>query len=453
MTTPAPLSQIIANPSCMDDYDPNSMPVVKARQLIKQYLNAVIDTESVPLRNSLERVLAQDLLSPANVPNYDNSAMDGYAFHADDIKIETPTTLKTIGTAFAGKAFEGEISRGECVRIMTGGMLPKGADSVIAQERVAVNADNISFSDTPKRGMNVRYAGEDLTQGQTVLRTGHLMRAADLGLVASLGIGEVSVYRKLKVAFFSTGDELASIGTALKTGQVYDSNRYSLHGMLSQLNVEIIDLGAIPDDPSLLESTLLNAANVADVVITSGGVSVGEADYMKQLLAQHGEVLFWKIAMKPGRPLAFGKINRTTAEKLNSFDPVNEKLNGFSQTHFSQAHYFGLPGNPVAVMVTFYQFVREALLVLMGQPNPPALPSFQVICTEPIKKMAGRTEFQRGILFADNNGNWQVKPTGAQGSAILSSMSLANCFIILDEHVGNLEAGAMVRVQVLEGLV
>ena len=229
------------------------------------------------------------------------------------------------------------------------------------------------------------------------------------------------------MAFFSTGDELISVGNPLKQGQVYDSNRYSLFGMLNRLGVEVLDLGAIPDNLDLLEATLLNASSQADAVITSGGVSVGEADYMKLLLAKHGQVVFWKVAMKPGRPLAYGKIGN--------------------------AHYFGLPGNPVAVMVTFYQFVREATLVLMGQPNPAPLPMFNVICIAPIKKMTGRTEFQRGILFADTDGRWKVKPTGAQGSAILSSMSLANCFIVLDDNVGNLDAGATVNVQVLDGLV
>lgn len=422
------LSQVIADPSCMDDYDPNSMPVVKAREFIKQFLSPVIETEKLPIRESLGRVLATDILSPSNVPNYNNSAMDGYAFNADDITPETPTTLKVIGTAFAGKAFTGEVKRGECVRIMTGGAMPTGTDSVAVQERVQLEGDTITFNEaTFKRAMNVRYAGEDLKQGQTVLATGHMMRAADLGLIASLGIAEVSVYRKLKVAFFSTGDELASVGQPLQTGQVYDSNRYSLFGMLSRLGVEIMDMGAIPDDPDLLEKTLLKAASSADVVITSGGVSVGEADYMRLLLDKHGQVVFWKIAMKPGRPLAYGKIGN--------------------------AHYFGLPGNPVAVMVTFYQFVREAMLVLMGQPQPKPLPMFNVVCTEPIRKLTGRTEFQRGILFADTNGNWKVKPTGAQGSAILSSMSLANCFIVLNDDVGNLDAGAMVQVQVLDGVV
>lgn len=427
MTQASALSQIVLDPSCMDDYDPNAMPVAKARQFIKQFLSPVVQTEVLPIRMSLGRVLATDVLSPSNVPNYDNSAMDGYAFNADDIQTDNPTKLKVIGTIYAGKSFEAALKKGECVRIMTGGMMPKGADTVIIQERVVVDSGNISFTEAPKRTMNVRYAGEDLQQGQIVLATGHMMRAADLGLVASLGIAEVCVFRKLKVAFFSTGDELATVGEPLRTGQVYDSNRYTLFGMLNRLGVEIIDMGAIADDPDLLENTLLAASNQADVIITSGGVSVGEADYMKQLLTKHGQVVFWKVAMKPGRPLAYGKVGN--------------------------AHYFGLPGNPVAVMVTFYQFVREAMLVLMGQANPAPLPMFNVVCTANIKKLTGRTEFQRGILFADTDGVWKVKPTGAQGSAILSSMSLANCFIVLDESVGNLDAGAMVQVQVLDGMV
>lgn len=421
------LSQLVSKTGDMEDYDPDSMSVASARSFIKQFLNPVNQTEILPLRESIDRILAGDIFSSVNVPNYDNSAMDGYAFNAEDININSPTKLIVIGTILAGKSFDKKVARGQCVRIMTGGMMPNGADTVIMQEKTKVDGDYIIFSETPKPKMNVRYAGEDLQMGHCVLTSGHMIRAADLGLLASLGISEISVYRKLKVAFFSTGDELASLGENLKTGQVYDSNRYSLYGMLSDLDVDIIDMGAIPDNPELLERTLLSAAEQADVVITSGGVSVGEADYMKLLLAKHGQVMFWKIAMKPGRPLAYGKIGH--------------------------AHYFGLPGNPVAVMVTFYQFVREALLILMGQSDPAPLPIFNVMCTENIKKQTGRTEFQRGILFPDIDGTWKVKPTGAQGSAILSSMSLANCFIVLDETVGNLVAGSMVAVQVLHGLV
>lgn len=423
MTKPT-LNELIADPSCMDDYDPNSMPVEKARQFIKQFLEPVTVTETLTLHASLGRILAEDILSPANVPNYDNSAMDGYALSAADLGTKQ---LKVIATVFAGKPYNGTVKRGECARIMTGAEMPKGTDTVVIQEKVSRDGEQISMLEAPKPRANVRYAGEDLQLGQTVLNAGHLLRPADLGLLASLGIAEVRVFRKLKVAFFSTGDELVGLGKALESGQIYDSNRYTLFGMLTKLGIEIIDLGAIADDRNILERTLLNAAETADVVITSGGVSVGEADYMKALLSQHGQVMFWKIAMKPGRPLAYGKIGK--------------------------AHYFGLPGNPVAVMVTFYQFVREALLHLMGQTVIKPLPMFTVECTAPIKKLAGRTEFQRGILFSDENGIWKVKPTGPQGSAILSSMSLANCFIVLDVHIGNLDAGAMVQVQLMDGLV
>jgi molybdopterin molybdotransferase len=420
------ISDLVSGASCQDDYDPNSMPVAQARRYIRDYLSPVTASESVPLRSSLGRVLAEGILSPCNVPNHDNSAMDGYAFNADDSQPDE-TRLEIIGTAFAGKAFAGSVGRGQCVRIMTGGVMPAGTDTVVVQEKVRVDGSHISFDDAPKRNMNMRYAGEDLKLGQVVLPAGHLMRAVDLGLIASLGIGEIKVFRKLRVAFFSTGDELASIGQQLEAGQVYDSNRYTLYGMLTRLGVEIMDLGVVRDDPGILEEALIKASHSADVVITSGGVSVGEADYMKQLLDKLGQVVFWKIAMKPGRPLAYGRIG--------------------------EAHYFGLPGNPVSVMVTFYQFVREAMLVLMGQPEPALAPLLDAVCTEEIKKLPGRTEFQRGILFVDSDRKCKVRPTGNQGSGILRSMSEANCFIVLDETVGNVAAGATVQVQVLEGII
>lgn len=420
------ISDLVSGASCLDDYDPNSMPVVQARRYIRDYLDPVRTKESVALRDSLGRVLAEDILSPCNVPNHDNSAMDGYAFNADDLQ-QDETRLEIIGTAFAGKAFEGAIGKGQCVRIMTGAVMPIGADTVVVQERVQASATHISFTDGPKRHMNMRYTGEDLKLGQIVLSAGHFMRAADLGLVASLGIGEVKVFRKLRVAFFSTGDELASIGQALEPGQVYDSNRYTLYGMLTRLGVQIIDMGVVRDDPKLLEEALIEASSSADVILTSGGVSVGEADYMKQLLEKLGQVVFWKIAMKPGRPLAYGKVGN--------------------------AHYFGLPGNPVSVMVTFYQFVREAMLVLMGQPEPAPAPLMHVICTQEIKKLPGRTEFQRGVLYTGQDGQWKVRPTGNQGSGILRSMSEANCFIVLDETVGNVPAGTTVQAQLLEGII
>ncbi|MCB4810916.1 molybdopterin molybdenumtransferase MoeA [Methylovorus menthalis] len=421
------LADLARSPSCADDYDPNSMSVERARDYIKRYLSPVSETETLPVRESLGRILASSITSPVNVPNHDNSAMDGYAVRTADSQANGETSLKIVGTAYAGQPWAGTLQAGECVRIMTGAVIPAGADAVIMQERVEQDADTMRHAEQPKPGSNIRRAGEDLGEGEVVLAQGHLMHSADLGLVASLGIGEVSVYRQLKVAFFSTGDELASVGQALQAGQIYDSNRYTLHGMLTRMGVEIMDLGAIKDDPQVLEQVLTKAAAEADVVITSGGVSVGEADYMKQLLQKLGSVLFWKIAMKPGRPLAYGKIGN--------------------------AHYFGLPGNPVAVMVTFYQFVREAMLVLMGQASPPPLPMLQAICVEEIRKAKGRTEFQRGILFADKDGTWKVKTTGAQGSGMLSSMSRANCFIVLDEDTGSLPANQLVRVQLLEGII
>jgi molybdopterin molybdotransferase len=424
------LSTLATDPSCMDDYDPNAMSVVQARQFIQQFLSPVVATETASVRNSLGRVLAADIVSPSNVPNHNNSAMDGFAFKfSGHLK-----TLKVIGTAFAGKAFEGAVNPGECVKIMTGAVIPTGADTVVMQERIAIKSDRITLLDAPKQGLNVRLAGEDLKLGQTVLAKGHVMKPADLGLVASLGIGEVTVYHPLKVAFFSTGDELVSVGQPLDVGQIYDSNRYTLYGMLSRLNMQISDLGNIPDDPKLLEKTLLDAAENNDVVITSGGVSVGEADYMKALLAKHGQVLFWKINMKPGRPLAYGKIGKN-----------NDK----------QAHYFGLPGNPVSAMVTFYQFVQPALQAISGAAYRP-VPFFNVECADSIKKATGRTEFQRGILFEDmQDGHvvWKVKPLPNQGSGVLSSMSTANCFIVLDETVGNCEVGTSVRVQLLDSFI
>ena len=412
--------------SCADDYDPNSMPVDKARQHIRDYLTPVHTRECLPLRSALGRVLAADILSPCNVPNHDNSAMDGYAFNADDLLPGT-TSLHIAGTAFAGKAFDGTVARGECVRIMTGAVMPQGCDTVVIQEQVQAEGGSITFGDGVKRGQNLRYAGEDLKLGQVVLPAGHLVRPADLGLIASLGLGEVLVYRRLRVAFFSTGDELASIGQELAAGQVYDSNRYTLYGMLARLGVEILDMGVVRDDPALLRNALLEASASADVILTSGGVSVGEADYMKQLLNELGQVVFWKIAMKPGRPLAYGKIG--------------------------SAHYFGLPGNPVSVMVTFYQFVRDAMLALMGQPDPAPVPQLPAICTGAIKKAPGRTEFQRGMLYRNADGDWSVEPIGNQGSGVLRSMSEANCFIVLPESCGNVAAGETVQVQVLEGLV
>jgi molybdopterin molybdotransferase len=422
MSKSTTISQLVADPSCMDDYDPNAMSVGQARQFINKYLSPVIETETLPVRESLGRVLAKNIIAPSNVPNHNNSAMDGFAFRFEDAS----KVLKVIGTAFAGNPFNGKLSSGQCVKIMTGAMIPEGADTVEMQERVKVTGDEIQLTHTTKQNANIRLSGEDLKIGQTVLASGHKMNPADLGLVASLGISEVVVYRKLKVAFFSTGDELVNVGSPLLEGQIFDSNRYTLFGMLTRLGMHINDLGNVPDDPAKLEKTLLNAALMNDVVITSGGVSVGEADYMKSLLTKHGQVLFWKINMKPGRPLAYGKVG--------------------------EAHYFGLPGNPVSTMVTFYQFVQPALQALSGEDYKLA-PILSAKCTLPLKKITGRTEFQRGVLSLNDDGTWTVAPLPNQGSGVLNSMSVANCFIVLDENVGNCEAGEIVKVQIFQGII
>jgi molybdopterin molybdotransferase len=417
----------IAEASCADDYDPNSMPVDKARAFIHRFLEPLTATLRVPIRDALGRVLAADVVSPVDVPSHRNSAMDGWAMRGADLRPDGETTLEEIGASFAGRPYAGKLGAGQCVRIMTGGVVPEGADTVVMQERARAQGMQVTFAAGQKPGQNVRHAGEDLRRGAVALARGRIVRPAELGLLASLGIGEVAVFRPLRVAFFSTGDELKSIGTALGEGEIYDSNRYTLHGMLRRLGCDVLDMGVVRDDPALLEAAFREAAANADVVITSGGVSVGEADFVKGLLGKLGEVVFWKIAMKPGRPLAYGRL--------------------------MGAHFFGLPGNPVSVMVTFYQFVREALLRLMGADPVAPIPTFPATCTARLKKAPGRTEFQRGVLSRGPDGSLAVAPTGEQGSGILKSMSEANCFIILGDAVGNVEPGTVVEVQYLEGLV
>ena len=414
------MSTIAQVVSCLDGYDPNALRVDKAREAIRGCLSIIEETQTVPVREALGRVLAESIVPSINVPSHDNSAMDGYA-----LRLADQTTYHEIGTALAGRPFAGKVGPGECVRVMTGAVMPQGTDTVVIQEAVRLDGKDVLIPRGQKAGQNVRYAGEDLKVGVPVLKPGAWLRPAELGLIASLGIPDVKVKRKLRVAFFSTGDELASIGAALKEGEVYDSNRYTLHGMLARLGVEISDLGVVRDDPLQLKKIFLKASESADVVITTGGVSVGEADFVKQLMAELGEVLFWKIAMRPGRPMAFGRIG--------------------------DAFLFGLPGNPVAVMVTFYQFVRDALLHLSGRNDDFAIPLLKVKCSEALRKVPGRTEFQRGIL-TQANGEWSVCTTGQQGSGVLRSMSEANCFIVLEHGRGKVAAGEMVSVQLMEGL-
>lgn len=412
--------------TCMDDYDPNSLAVDEALQRIKDSITSISENEELPLRDALNRVLAISVKSVTNVPPYTNSAMDGYAIRGTDLPNHGNRQFKLAGTVMAGKPINQTIEAGECARIMTGAKMPKGTDTVVMQEHVSVNQKNVIIDDRHKLGQNVRHAGEDISVGQTVLDKGKLLTPADLGLLASLGISKVSASRKVRVAFFSTGDELVSLGKPLEEGQIYDSNRYTLHAMLQRFGADIIDLGVVKDDRQSIEETFISAARQADVLITTGGVSVGDADYIKETLEKLGSVSFWKIAMKPGRPLAFGNIN--------------------------QCLFFGLPGNPVSTMVTFYQFVLPALQKLQGATETPSV-TLQIRCTTSLRKVAGRIEYQRGIMKQTESGELVVTVDRDQGSHILSSMSKANCFIILPMECENLEPDSIVTVQPFAGLI
>ena len=418
--------------SCLSDYDPNALPVAQAQAIMRDFVQPVSGVARVPIRSALDRVLAEDVLSSIDVPAHDNSAMDGFAFASTELAGDAgEVSLRVIGTAYAGVAFDGAPSAGEAVRVMTGAVMPAGCDTVIPQEFTQGDADTVRFArDAVRAGDNRRLRGEDLARGSAALSAGRTLRPADIGLLASLGIAEVSVRRKLRVAFFSTGDELRSIGEPLDAGCVYDSNRYTLHGMLSRLGVELLDMGVVRDDPAALEAAFRNAAENADAIITSGGVSVGEADFTKQMMAKLGDVTFWKIAMRPGRPMAFGRI----------------ASNGRS------AFLFGLPGNPVAVMVTFYHFVRGALLRMMGATDAGA-PLVPAVSATPIRKRPGRTEYQRAIAALNDRGQLEVRLTGQQGSGVLRSMSEANCFVVLAHEQGQVNAGDAVQILLFDGLV
>lgn len=416
---------------CLSGYDPNALPVRDAQRIIREFIAPVGAVEKVALRSALDRVLAQDIISPISVPAHDNSAMDGFALRGSDLAETGATTLRIIGTVYAGRPSGIVPQAGECVRIMTGGVMPEGCDSVIPQEHVASIGEKSIMIDPGaiRTGDNRRLAGEDLMAGGVAVGKGRIMRPADLGLLASLGIAEAPVYRRVRVAFLSTGDELRSIGETLDAGCVYDSNRYTLFGMLSRLGCDIVDIGIVRDDPESLEQALRMACESADAVITSGGVSVGAADHTKQVMARLGDVTFWKIGMRPGRPLAFGRIDS----------------NGKS------AFLFGLPGNPVAVMVSFYFFARAALLRMMGAETEQVL--VKVKSAGPLRKKPGRTEYQRGILSTDEHGEQQVRIAGSQGSGILRSMSEANCMVVLHDGQGNVAAGDLVDVILFDGLV
>lgn len=411
---------------CTDDFDRESITPAAALDKIFRFVNAVERSEAVPVRESLNKVLAEDIHSRLNVPSARNSAMDGYAVRANDLPDDGIKTFKLIGTCLAGRPFKQAVGAGECVRITTGAVMPEGTDTVVLQEHVEADGNAIRLDNRTRGGANVRAAGEDLATGDLVLKKGVRLTPAELGLLASLGFAEVSVFKNIKVAFFSTGDELRSVGEPLEDGAIYDSNRYTLYGMLSRLGVEIIDMGVVRDDRDLLEQAFKAATEQADVLISSGGVSVGEADYIKAILERLGEINFWKVAMKPGRPLTLGRINDTC--------------------------FFGLPGNPVSVMVTFYQFVQPALKKLMGETLCAPI-MLTVPCTSKLRKRPGRVEYQRGILERDENGQTVVRKTGQQGSGLLHSMAAANCFIVLPLENSGVQPGDRVDVQIFHGIV
>ena len=426
----------------------SSLHVDEARKAIAQLVAELIaesrlvqnpaDIETVSLDQAINRVLAEDVLSPIDVPSADNSAMDGFAFNGQCLDTQSQEiSLRVIGTAFAGKPYVGSVGQGECLKIMTGALIPSNCDTVVPQE--FTESDDqvvIRFKQNQvKPGENRRLRGEDLEKGKPAIVAGRLLRPSDLGLAASLGIAQLQVHRKLKVAILSSGDELRSLGQALDSGNIYDSNRYSLTGLLNRLNMDIIDCGIVRDDPASLKEAFCNAAQEADVLISSGGVSVGEADFTKQIMQELGDVGFWKIAMRPGRPMAFG-----TLKPVPGKSPARKTL------------FFGLPGNPVAVMVTFYQFVRAALLQLNGA-SQTEVPLTQAMSETPIRKKPGRTEFQRAILGRGPDGRPSVRLTGSQGAGILRSMSEANCFVILHHEQGNIAAGEWVDVALFDGLL
>jgi molybdopterin molybdotransferase len=414
-----------------------NLSVAEARAAIAARLKPIDARETVPIAQALGRVLADDVISPIDVPAHDNSAMDGYAFAGAALRDEAATELRSVATVMAGAPFAGTVESGQCVRIMTGAVMPPGADTVVPLELCSVEHDRVRIEPgVIKAGENLRRRGEDLARGKPAVAAGRVLKPADLGLIASLGIETVSLMRRLRVAVFSTGDEIAPLGQPLAPGCVYDSNRFSLMGALQRLGMEVIDLGLVRDDPAALQAVVQRAIEQADAVLTSGGVSAGDADYTRDVLKQVGEVAFWKVAMRPGRPFAFGPL-------YGGADP---------QRPTKIAWLFALPGNPVAALVTFYVFARDALLTLAGA-SPQPLPMLQARCTVAIRKRPGRTEFQRARVSPDADGTWQVQTTGSQGAGILRSMSEANALLVLRHEQGSVAAGEPVDVWLFDGLV
>lgn len=446
------IAQIAAE---LEGYDPQALHADQVNAFLHKLVQPVAETEEVGVFEALGRVLAEDVISPISVPPHDNSAMDGYAFAGSQLVVGQPLTLRSVGTALAGKAWSGSVGPGECVKIMTGAIMPTGLDTVVPQEFTTAQGEHITMAaDVLRLGDNRRFKGEDLMEGGVALARGELLTPAALGLVASLGHKTVRVSRRLRVAYFSTGDEILSLGEPLREGAVYDSNRYTVFGLLTRLGVEVIDMGVVRDDPALLEAAFTTAAQRADAIITSGGVSVGEADHTRTMMKKLGDVAFWRIAMRPGRPMAVGRIAAAPVQtKMAS--SADESSAGSYQNDNNQAGgaiLFGLPGNPVAVMVTFLAFVRPALLRMMGSTRP-APPLLRAASTEAMRKKPGRTEYQRGTVTTAADGSLQVRTTGNQGSGVLSSMVQANGLIVLHHHQGHVAVGDMVDVMLFDGVI
>lgn len=400
---------------------PGLMPFAQALEKMLSAISPIHDTESVLLKQALGRVLAADITSPINVPPHNNSAMDGYAFAYESLASQEYLTLA--GRSMAGQPFTGTCQKGECVRIMTGAKLPAGCDTVEMQENCAAEGESIRFLEKRKQGDHVRYAGEDITKGEIVFAKGRRLSAIDIGVLASLGINELSVFRQLTVALIATGDELKTLGEPLGNGDIYESNSYALTGMLQNLNVKVIDFGVIQDNEEAIRQAFIQADAQADAVISSGGVSVGDADYTKTVLEQLGEIAFWKIAMKPGKPFAFGTL--------------------------ANSYFFGLPGNPVSAMVTADLLAMPALMKMQNCHAKP-LQRLKAKALSDLRKSPGRMDFQRGILSQNEEGELTVSSTGSQGSGILTSIAFANCYIVLPSEQGRVSAGEMVDVQLFD---
>lgn len=400
--------------SSCDSHEPRLLPLAEALARMHAAVTPLADCETVPLAHGLDRVLAESVVAALDVPAHDNSAMDGYALRA----VDAAAPLRLIGTALAGHPFADTVTPGTCVRIMTGAPLPSGADCVAMQENAQIDGDRVTLIEMPRSDENVRHRGEDIARGQTVLAAGQRLGPLDIGLLASLGCAQVAVHRRLRIAVLSTGDELTPPGQPLEPGQIYDSNRYAISAMLQRLNAEIIDLGLIRDDPAAIAASLQRAAAQADAVISSGGVSVGDADFVKATLAQLGHVDFWKVAIKPGKPFAFGRIGN--------------------------CWFFGLPGNPVSSVVTLHQLGLPVLRHLGGEIVPPPL-QLTLAAGAAFRKQPGRADFQRARIARDIEAT-QVVPNGPQGSGVLTSFKAANCYAVLEQQRGAIAVGEAVTV-------